>query len=248
MRRGAQPLSRRYPTLPRIAAESTAQWSRRTRAIRISMFAWGLEHPATSWPSSRQRIPVCAGRGGTNHRRRRHLVPGHSARPGCHNTGGAPPGRNPVGWVNSAFLEFLPQGLPVTLDEVPACVDHIGEIAAVRGSHPASGIYALESAYLSAHCLRVVVTFGSGEMPFTWDVARNIVPADSVPEVLDVWNHFSLAASTRCGKVLGRQATACTSSTPVTVSSLGAAISATATLTALPDRGSWLSTCICRTS
>ncbi len=147
-------------------------------------------------------------------------------------------GRNPVGWVNSAFLEFLPQGLPVTLDEVPACVDHIGDIAAVRGSHPASGIYALESAYLSAHCLRVVVTFGSGEMPFTWDVARNIVPADSVPEVLDVWNHFSLGGIDTVWQGAGQ------TSDGVYVVDTGDGLELwalqypqRATLTALPDRG-----------
>jgi len=101
-------------------------------------------------------------------------------------------GRSPVGWVNSAFLEHLPDGLPVTTDEVPACVDELSDIAASTGNRPISGVYALESAFLSERCLRIVLTFGSGEIPFSWDTPTDIAPADSIPQVYQSGFSFPL--------------------------------------------------------
>ncbi len=92
-------------------------------------------------------------------------------------------GRAPIGWVNSAYLEPLPEGLPVTLEELPGCVD--ADPASVASGAVPEHVYALESAMLSDRCLRVVLTFGSGEMPGWWgdQAGRDLGPAASLPDV-----------------------------------------------------------------
>ena len=96
-------------------------------------------------------------------------------------------GSPPIGWVNSNYLEPLPEGLPVTLEEVPGCVDDYTQVEATTGSRPADFVYAVESAYLSDSCLRVVLTFGSGDVPVDWEYATGVNrgPADSIPEVFE---------------------------------------------------------------
>ncbi len=92
----------------------------------------------------------------------------------------------PYGWVNSAYLEPLYEGLPVTTEEVAACSRVTPNAAAADGSRPPSHLYALDSAYLSPNCLRIVLTFGTGPLAYSrYDVAAEVGPASSVPQVMD---------------------------------------------------------------
>lgn len=100
------------------------------------------------------------------------------------NPGQSLEGRNPTGWVNSTYLEPLPEGLPVTIAEVPACIDAEDSDLSPAGSRPPSHVYALESAYLSSRCLRIVLTFGSGPVAVSFEEAlAGLGPADALPDV-----------------------------------------------------------------
>jgi hypothetical protein len=82
-------------------------------------------------------------------------------------------GSAPVGWVNAAFLEPLPDGLPVTTDEVAACGGD--DAGAGGGGSDAQAVLSLRTATVADGCIRFVVGFGTspGEVP--------VSPAESVP-------------------------------------------------------------------
>ena len=92
-------------------------------------------------------------------------------------------GRPPAGWVNAAFVEALPDGLPVTTTEVPACAGGFEPID--TGSGLSDGyVYAMETGQVTDDCLRVVVTFGTGQSPFEWyDLPDGTGPAAGLPDV-----------------------------------------------------------------
>lgn len=93
-------------------------------------------------------------------------------------------GRGPVGWVNQAFVEPLVDGLPVGTDELAACgmeAESFGSAGTLDDGHVA----ALESAFVSETCLRVVLTFGAGQAPFDWiDLPDGAGPATAVPATI----------------------------------------------------------------
>jgi len=97
-------------------------------------------------------------------------------------------GSKPVGWVNSALLAALPEGLPVTVDELAPCGTPGETIeTSSSGSRSPGHVYAVDSALVSPDCLRVVVTFGTGAAPFELETAlAGLSPADSLPLVRGV--------------------------------------------------------------
>lgn len=96
-------------------------------------------------------------------------------------------GANPTGWVNSAFLVPLPEGLPVTLAELPACTGENTGITEPAGSRPPENVYALESALVAEDCLRIVLTFGAGDAAYDWlSASDEIGPADYLPTIQEI--------------------------------------------------------------
>jgi hypothetical protein len=90
------------------------------------------------------------------------------------------------GWVNTAFVEPLPEGLPVTLAEVPACTGESTGISKPNGSRPPDNIYALESGFVAKDCLRIVLSFGTGPASFDWiSTGAEAGPADYLPAVAE---------------------------------------------------------------
>ncbi len=89
------------------------------------------------------------------------------------------------GWVNIALLEPLPDGIAVGTDEVPACRDgEFGQLGGTMSGEPY--VYGLESTYLTDTCLRVVVSFGQGEVPIIWeDIPAGTGPASALPSILN---------------------------------------------------------------
>ncbi len=80
------------------------------------------------------------------------------------------------GWVDSAFLIPLPEGVPVTAAELPPCD---GDSDAWR-TGPATPMHvsSLRVASVAEGCTRVVVGFSTGEAASTWsEVAPGTVPA-----------------------------------------------------------------------
>ena len=93
-------------------------------------------------------------------------------------------GANPTGWVNSAFVLPLVDGIAFGTDVEPACGPGEANNNISTASFPAH-VYALESAMLSERCLRVVVTFGEGRAPVDWiDVGGGAGPTDRLPDAL----------------------------------------------------------------
>ncbi len=94
-------------------------------------------------------------------------------------------GRTPIGWVNAAFLEALPEGLPVTLDEIPACSAVAEDVIEPAGIASPAHVYALESATVIEGCLRTVLTFGTGVVSYYSfvDVPDGVGPASRLPDV-----------------------------------------------------------------
>ncbi len=91
-----------------------------------------------------------------------------------------PPGAQPVGYVNAAFLEETPDGLPVTSTELSPCSGD-GEFGG-QGSI-AAHIGSLRAAQLSSGCTRIVVGFDSGEASYSWDgIATGTAPTTALPE------------------------------------------------------------------
>jgi len=96
-------------------------------------------------------------------------------------------GARPSGWVNSAFLLPLPDGLPVTTSEVPACTRGGTPVSATTGDRPPGHVYALETQLIATRCLRTVLSFGTGNAPFGWDdVSPEVQPANAIPETQSV--------------------------------------------------------------
>ena len=93
-------------------------------------------------------------------------------------------GAAPSGWVNSVFLVPLPEGLPVTTSEVPACSRAYTPINATAGDRPAGHVYAIETRLVATRCLRTVLSFGVGNAPFGWDeVSPGVQPANDLPQI-----------------------------------------------------------------
>ncbi len=90
--------------------------------------------------------------------------------------------RRPRGWVNQAFIEPLADGLPVGTDELPACgaeAEGFGSPGSLADGHVA----AMESAFVTDTCLRLVLTFGTGGAPYEWtSLPDGTGPATAVPE------------------------------------------------------------------
>ncbi|MCP5033273.1 MAG: hypothetical protein GY939_15855, partial [Actinomycetia bacterium] len=93
-------------------------------------------------------------------------------------------GATPSGWVASAFIVALPEGLPATLDDVEGCAETHNTIDRGSGSRQPGHIYALESVLVAPNCLRVVLTFGTGTAPFTMEEAdEGLAPANALPQI-----------------------------------------------------------------
>ncbi len=91
------------------------------------------------------------------------------------------------GWVNTAFVEPLPEGLPVTLAEIPACTGETTGITEPAGSRPPENVYALESGLVAEDCLRIVLTFGTGPASFDWlSTAAEAGPANYLPTIQEL--------------------------------------------------------------
>ncbi len=94
------------------------------------------------------------------------------------------PDRRPRGWVNQAFVEPLADGLPVGSDELAPCgidAESFGSSGTLVDGHVA----AMESAFVTDTCLRVVLTFGTGAAPFEWtNLPDGTGPATSVPSTV----------------------------------------------------------------
>jgi len=92
--------------------------------------------------------------------------------------------RRPRGWVNQAFVEPLADGLAVGTDELAACgtgAESFGSAGSLVDGHVA----ALESAFVTDTCLRVVLTFGTGGAPYEWtSLPDGTGPATAVPETV----------------------------------------------------------------
>ena len=92
-------------------------------------------------------------------------------------------GEPPSGWVNAAFVEALPEWLPVTTQDVPPCTGGFESVDTGGGLRDGY-VYALEGAEVRDDCLRVVVTFGRGQAPVDWyDVPVGTGPAVGLPEL-----------------------------------------------------------------
>ena len=91
-----------------------------------------------------------------------------------------------AGWVNTAFLEPIDQGLPVDFDRM-AC-ELGGGIGIFQtepeglGDYPADHVYSMRHG-TDGDCSRLVITLGSGYSPEAgWDfIETDIRPADSLP-------------------------------------------------------------------
>lgn len=93
-------------------------------------------------------------------------------------------GGRPSGWVNATLLQPLPEGLPVTVDEVAACAATGDTSVASTTGESRPEVYALASHHLSPSCLRLVVTYGTGPVTWTWeDITAGTGPASTVPPV-----------------------------------------------------------------
>ncbi len=74
-------------------------------------------------------------------------------------------GSNPSGWVNAAYLLPLEDGISVGQSDLPACS---GESEFGGGQGGVSYVSSLETARLTANCVRIVVGFGFGTGAFEW--------------------------------------------------------------------------------
>ncbi len=112
-------------------------------------------------------------------------------------------GARPIGWVNQAFVEVLPDGVPVGTDELAACQPSDGAPSNGGGSDESDSgngfVYALESAYVSENCLRVVLTFADGPLDFFVFDAETVPsgtgPATSVPPSIQIVQTGTLAGA-----------------------------------------------------
>jgi hypothetical protein len=90
------------------------------------------------------------------------------------------PSATPSGYVNAAYLEATPEGLPVTSAELTPCAGD-GEFAGRE--RVAAHIGSLRAAELSSTCTRIVIGFSTGEASFSWDgIPDGTSPAGSLPE------------------------------------------------------------------
>ncbi len=152
-------------------------------------------------------------------------------------------GRPPSGWVNAAFTEPLPESLPVTLAEVPACAGGFEPIE--TGAGLADGhVYGLDAGRVTDDCLRVVVTFGAGRAPFEWyELPGSIGPAAGLPDVV-VTMSGGQGASLDLGAVSSAWPTATDDEQVYVVRSVDRSLDLVTprhvdgvTVTGLPDRG-----------
>lgn len=88
-------------------------------------------------------------------------------------------GGNPVGFVNAAYIEQLPEGISVTRSDLPPCsggTDYAG------GSGGDAHISSLEVADMGNDCTRIVVGFSTGQSSFAWeDVPDHLGPVVGLP-------------------------------------------------------------------
>ena len=93
--------------------------------------------------------------------------------------GDVTPGGNPTGYVNAAYLEETPEGLPITTDELAPCA---GEGEFGGSERTAAHVGSMRAAQLSPTCTRIVVGFSSGDAGFSWDaIPANTGPTDGLP-------------------------------------------------------------------
>ncbi len=99
-------------------------------------------------------------------------------------------GGSPAGWVNSAFVELLPSGLPIGTDDLAACSGDGSFLGPASGGNGPSGsdgwyVYGLESGFVADDCLRIVLTFAVGQAPpGGWEfIEGEVGPAGGTPEV-----------------------------------------------------------------
>ncbi len=94
-------------------------------------------------------------------------------------------GGRPIGWVNSAFLEPISDGLPVDFARL-AC-DAGGAIGIFQTEPEGAGTWSADHVYSMRHgvsgdCNRLVITLGSGFTPgLVEDITTDIRPADEIP-------------------------------------------------------------------
>ncbi|MEL6983103.1 MAG: hypothetical protein AAFO29_11825, partial [Actinomycetota bacterium] len=109
-------------------------------------------------------------------------------------------GQQPTGWVNRAFVEPLADGLPVVTDELAGCAPG-AESAGTPGGLADGHVAALESGFVSDTCLRVVLTFGSGQAPLDWiDLPEGTGPATAVPQTT-VWTSGGVTSEIDLGPI-----------------------------------------------
>ena len=86
----------------------------------------------------------------------------------------------PAGWVNSTYLEELPEGVRVTSEELPPC-SGAGEFGS-EGGNSDTHVSSLEIAEIGPGCTRVVLGFSTGQASYGFeDVPSGTRPAGSLP-------------------------------------------------------------------
>lgn len=70
-----------------------------------------------------------------------------------------------VGWVNARFLLPLPEGVPVTLEDVPGCRGESLEFSDGAGTSQPSTVTSVDVARIGPTCVRYVVGFGTDAGP-----------------------------------------------------------------------------------
>lgn len=84
------------------------------------------------------------------------------------------------GWVDSAFLIPLPEGLPVTASELTPCDG--GTDFERTGPETPMHVSSLRAAEIAPGCTRIVLGFSTGPAPSTWsDVGPGTAPAATLP-------------------------------------------------------------------
>ncbi len=86
---------------------------------------------------------------------------------------------SPTGWVNSHYLEELPEGLPVTVSELLPCSLEGG--SSEGGATDQNYLYSLDVSRIDSTCLRIVVGFAAGDAPLSWDGVLDSAESNAAP-------------------------------------------------------------------